>query len=114
MKINGFETLYCNAGWRNLSFLKVTTDDVLVGWSEFPENHITNVLSPLVRHLMQQVVGEDPRRIQPLIDRLRRASWGVPFGAVSRAIGAIENALVDIKAKSLGVPAYELIGGMMR
>jgi hypothetical protein len=24
MKITGVETLYCNAGWRNLSFLKIT------------------------------------------------------------------------------------------
>ncbi len=38
----------------------------------------------------------------------------MPFGAVHRATGAIENALVDIKAKSLDIPAYELIGGMMR
>ena len=114
MKITGVETLYCNAGWRNLSFLKITTDSGLVGWSEFPENHINNVLSPLVRHFGQQIVGEDPRRVHPLVDKLRRAAWGVPFGAVARAIGAIENALVDIKAKSLDIPAYELIGGMMR
>lgn len=114
MRISGVETLYCNAGWRNLSFLKVSTDAGLVGWAEFPENHINGVLSPLVRHLGQQLVGEDPRRVQPLVDRLRRASWGVPFGAVARAVGAIENALVDIKAKSLGVPVYELIGGMLR
>ena len=114
MKITTVDTLYAGAGWRNLSFLKISTDDGLVGWSEFPENHINNVLSPLVRHMGQQVVGEDPRRVQPIIDKLRRAAWGVPFGAVSRSIGAIENALTDIKAKSLGVPVYELIGGMMR
>ena len=114
MKIRSVETLYCGAGWRNLSFLKITTDEGLVGWSEFPENHINNVLSPLVRHFGAQILGEDPRRVQPLIDRLRRSSWGVPFGAVARALGAIENALVDIKAKALGVPAYELIGGKMR
>jgi galactonate dehydratase len=114
MKISAVETLYCNAGWRNLSFLKISTDAGIVGWAEFPENHINEVLSPLVRHLGAQLVGEDPRRVQPLIDRLRRSTWGVPFGAVGRATGALENALVDIKAKSLGVPVYELIGGMMR
>lgn len=114
MKISSVETLYCSAGWRNLSFLKVSTDAGLVGWAEFPENHINGVLSPLVRHLGQQLIGEDPRRVQPLVDHLRRASWGVPFGAVARSIGALENALVDIKAKSLDVPAYELIGGMIR
>jgi L-alanine-DL-glutamate epimerase-like enolase superfamily enzyme len=114
MKITTVETLYANAGWRNLSFLKVGTDQDLIGWAEFPENHINDVLSPLVRHLGGQLIGEDPRRVQPLLDRLRRSTTGVPFGAVARAIGAIENALIDIKAKHLGVPAYELVGGMMR
>ena len=114
MKITGVEVLYAGAGWRNLSFLKISTDAGLVGWSEFPENHINNVLSPLVRHMGGQIVGEDPRRVHPIVDKLRRATWGVPFGAVSRSIGAIENALTDIKAKALGVPVYELIGGMMR
>jgi L-alanine-DL-glutamate epimerase-like enolase superfamily enzyme len=30
------------------------------------------------------------------------------------AIAAIENALVDIKAKALGVPVYEMLGGPVR
>ena len=33
---------------------------------------------------------------------------------VQQAIGAIENALLDIKAKALGVPVYELFGGPVR
>jgi galactonate dehydratase len=30
------------------------------------------------------------------------------------AIGAIENALVDIKVKALGIPVYEMLGGAVR
>ena len=37
MKIAKFENLHCDAGWRTFSFLKVTTDDGLVGWSEYTE-----------------------------------------------------------------------------
>jgi L-alanine-DL-glutamate epimerase-like enolase superfamily enzyme len=33
---------------------------------------------------------------------------------VQQATGAIENALLDIKAKALGVPVYELFGGPVR
>ena len=37
-----------------------------------------------------------------------------PGGVNQRAIAAIENALLDIKAKALGVPVYELFGGPVR
>ena len=35
-------------------------------------------------------------------------------GVVGQALGAIENALLDAKAKTLGVPCYELLGGKIR
>ena len=37
MKIARIEDLHCDAGWRTFSSLKVTTDDGLVGWSEYTE-----------------------------------------------------------------------------
>ena len=33
---------------------------------------------------------------------------------VQQAVGAIENALLDLKARALGVPVYELFGGPLR
>ncbi|HWM78304.1 MAG TPA: mandelate racemase/muconate lactonizing enzyme family protein, partial [Methylomirabilota bacterium] len=35
-------------------------------------------------------------------------------GVVQQAIAAIENALLDIKARALGIPVYELLGGPVR
>ena len=37
MKIAKIEDLHADAGWRTFSFLKITTDDGLVGWSEYTE-----------------------------------------------------------------------------
>ena len=37
MKITKIEDLHADGGWRTLSFLKITTDDGLIGWSEFSE-----------------------------------------------------------------------------
>src|ERR1700737_4793340 len=34
MKVAGLEILRCDAGWRNYHFLKLTTDEGIVGWSE--------------------------------------------------------------------------------
>ena len=35
MKITNIESLHADAGWRNFSFLKITTDEGLIGWSEY-------------------------------------------------------------------------------
>ena len=35
MKIANIDDLHADAGWRNVSFVKVTTDDGLAGWSEY-------------------------------------------------------------------------------
>ena len=38
MKIDRVEHLHADAGQRNFDFLKLTTDDGLVGWSEYNES----------------------------------------------------------------------------
>ena len=35
VRINAVETLHCEADWRNYHFCRVTTDEGIVGWSEF-------------------------------------------------------------------------------
>src|SRR3546814_15851146 len=42
--------------------------------------------------------------------RTRPAAGGV----VGEGIGALENALLDVRAKALGVPCHELLGGKVR
>ena len=39
MKIVKIEDMHCDAGWRDFSFLKITTDDGIVGWSEYNEGY---------------------------------------------------------------------------
>ena len=39
MRITKIEDLHCNAGWRDFSFLKISTDMGLVGWSEYMESY---------------------------------------------------------------------------
>ena len=34
---DGVETLACDAGWRNYHFVKLTSEEGVVGWSEFDE-----------------------------------------------------------------------------
>ena len=114
MKITAIEILVAGAGWRNFNFLKISTDEGLNGWADFSEGNVGGVIAPLIRHIGTHLIGKDPRQVQPLIEELRRRSWGASIGATARAIGPMENALVDIKAKALGISVHEMLVGALR
>ncbi len=111
MKISGIRDLHCDAGWRNLSFLKIETDEGLVGWSEYNESYGAKGLTAVIHSLAEGLLGEDPRPVERLIARLYAKTRAAPGGLNQQAIAAIENALVDVKARALGIPVYELLGG---
>jgi galactonate dehydratase len=115
MKITQLETLTCDAGWRPWIFLKATADDGAVGWAEITDSHGSpRGLAGIVEDLTPSVVGRDPRAVERIVWDLFRATRQSPGSVIQKAIGGIENALLDLKAKALGVPVYELFGGPMR
>jgi len=115
MKIARLETLYCDAGWRPWIFLKATADDGAVGWAEITDSHGSpHGLAGIVDDLAPNVVGRDPRAVERIVWDLFRATRQSPGSVIQKAIGGIENALLDLKAKALGVPVYELFGGPTR
>src|SRR5690348_15173349 len=114
MKITAIETLHCDAGWRVNSFLKITTDEGVTGWSEYMEGYGAQGLSPVIERLGGRLIGQDPRPVERHSAALYAATRQAAGGLNAQAIAAIENALVDIKAKALGVPVYELLGGPFR
>ena len=63
MKVTRIETLRCDAGWRMFSFLKVMTDEGIVGWSEYNESFGSHGLSGVIEALSPVVIGKDPRDI---------------------------------------------------
>jgi hypothetical protein len=65
MKVKGLEILRCDAGWRNYHFLKLTTDEGVVGWSEFDEGFGSPGVSAVIERLAGRVVG------QPVFDHER-------------------------------------------
>jgi galactonate dehydratase len=114
MKITGVESLHADAGWRVYSFLKVLTDQPgLFGWSEYNQTGHRS-LERVIEGLAPLVVGEDPMAHERLQAKLLASTRQVAGGLASQAIAAIENALLDIKGKALGVPVYTLFGGPIR
>jgi L-alanine-DL-glutamate epimerase-like enolase superfamily enzyme len=115
MKVARLETLFCDAGWRPWIFLKATTADGGVGWAEITDSHGSpRGLAGVVEDLAPLVVGRDPRAVERIVWDLFRATRQSPGSVIQKAIGGIENALLDLKAKALGIPVYELFGGPTR
>jgi L-alanine-DL-glutamate epimerase-like enolase superfamily enzyme len=114
VKIRRVQTFHCDAGWRPWTFVKIETDDGLVGWGECSDNRNSFGLAGCVRDYEDLLIGQDPLAVERLYwDMLRRSRQNL--GGVShKAIAGIELALWDIKAKALGVPVYELFGGPLR
>jgi len=114
MKIARIEDLHCEAGWRVWSFLKITADDGTVGWSEYNESYGARGLTAVIRGLGERLFGLDPRPVERITAYLHAITRAHPGGIAQMAIAAIENALVDLKARALGVPVAALLGGPVR
>lgn len=105
---------YCVGDVRNFFFVVVETDTGLCGigeggitWREVATAGFVEALTPLL-------IGEDPFRTEHLWQTMFRSGF-FPAGRVgAAAISAIDIALWDIKAKALGVPLYQLLGGLVR
>ena len=115
MKVTNIRTLVVNAEMRNWVFCKVETDQAgLFGWGEGSLEWKTRAVVGVIEDLAPMVIGEDPRRIEHIYQKLYRQSfWRLGVIGMS-GISAIEQALWDIKGKFLGVPVYELLGGQVR
>jgi L-rhamnonate dehydratase len=62
------------------------------------------------RSLKGILMGEDPRAVERIWDKMYR----VLLGETMQAISAVDLALWDIKGKLAGAPVYELLGGPTR
>jgi galactonate dehydratase len=114
MKVTGLEVLRADAGWRNYYFLKLTTDDGITGWSEFDEGFGSPGITAVIDRLSPKVIGQDAMNHERIFFELYSATRPAAGGVVAEGLGAIENALLDAKAKALGVPCYALLGGKVR
>lgn len=123
-RIRGIETFLVDAagspgsniGWRvrNWLFVKVTTEEGLIGWGE--SSGWPRVIETAIADLTPMLIGEDPGRIERLCQKIQIAIMGHGMTGVvgAGAMTGIEIALWDILGKRLGVPICDLLGGMVR
>ena len=114
MEITGFDLLHADGAYRPFSFLKLSTDARLVGWSEFVNGPWAPGLPQAIAALVGRVVGMDPRNFNEITAELVGQTRFASGGIVRQAIAAIENACIDIAAKAEGVSVADLFGGRLR
>lgn len=114
MIIKEIRTFHCPAAWRRYHFVRVEMENGIVGWSEYDEGFDAVGVTTAINRLSRAIVGADAMNHEGIYAQLAAMSRQSLYGVLVRAIGAIENAILDAKAKHLGIPCYELLGGRVR
>jgi galactonate dehydratase len=131
--ITAVETLRCGAGFRDFCFVKISTTGFMpapesgggggaavrggavpiVGWSEYLEERNIGI-TQVIEWMGGLVSGLDPMPWGKVMAQLKANTRHIVGGIAQQAMAAIENALLDVVGKALGVPCAALFGGPMR
>ncbi len=115
MKITRVTPLVLGTAWRNLTFVKVETDEGLVGIGEARSlNKDDALLGYLNEAVPRYVLGADPFEIEQMVQRMFRGDFGRAGEIAMTGIAVIEMACWDLVGKALNQPVYRLLGGAVR
>ncbi|UYZ64070.1 galactonate dehydratase [Hymenobacter weizhouensis] len=111
MKITGYKLYQVPPRWL---FLKLETDEGLVGWGEPVIEGRAATVAAAVRELMEYLIGKDPLPIEDHWTVLYRGGFYRGGPILMSALAGIDQALWDIKGKFFNAPIYQLLGGKAR
>ena len=114
MKITAVKVIVCSPG-RNFVTLKIETDEGLIGYGDATLNgRELAVASYLTDHVVPCLIGRDAHQIEDIWQYLYKGAYWRRGPVTMSAIGAVDMALWDIKAKAANMPLYQLLGGRSR
>ncbi|RIO75231.1 galactonate dehydratase [Mammaliicoccus sciuri] len=111
MKVVDYELFQVPPRWL---FLKITTDEGIVGWGEPVIEGKAQTVGAAVDEFMQQLIGKNPLNIEDHWNMMYRSSFYRGGPILMSAISGIDQALWDIKGKYYNAPVHELLGGACR
>ena len=95
---------------RNWTFVRVETDEGIVGVGEATtEWHEQAVAAMIEHHFAPLLIGQDPTRITRAWQQMQRFFWWRNGVVAASAASGIEQALWDITGKAYGQPVYRLL-----
>jgi galactonate dehydratase len=112
MRITDLTTHVLHDGYRNLTFVRLHTDEGLTGLGEATLiNRTQAVVAYLEGHVKSAIVGQDPAMGGRLWQEVYSGGF-IRGGIIGTAgLSAVTTAILDIEGKRLGVPAWRLLGG---
>jgi galactonate dehydratase len=111
MIITRIETFLVPPRWQ---FVRVETDDGVVGWGEPVIEGRAETVRAAVEQLSEILIGQDPRRIEDHWQTMTKGSFYRGGPILSSAVAGLDQALWDIAGKALGAPVHQLLGGHVR
>ena len=114
MKITQLEILPVPFGGRFYNYVKLHTDEGIIGIGEAACSGKEQALHGALRDAEQYLIDAHPFQIEKLHSLIYRNAFWRGGPVLMGALSGIEHALWDIKGKALNVPVYELLGGMYR
>ncbi|WP_197523760.1 mandelate racemase/muconate lactonizing enzyme family protein [Agrobacterium vitis] len=114
MRITSLKTFVVHALRVNHVFVVLETDAGITGVGEGTVEDRELAAQAAIQHTESYLIGQDPFRITCHVETLSRDSYWRTGALLRSALSAIEMALLDIKGKALGVPVYDLLGGLNR
>ncbi|MBT9369817.1 galactarate dehydratase [Rhizobium sp. CSW-27] len=114
MKIDRMRVYVTRDKDRPRVIVALDTDDGLTGWGECYNHGPDLSLPPLLDYLYGFVAGQDPTRVEYLVNLLVQQCRFPPGALGLAAISAIDHCLWDLAAKAVNVPVYKLLGGAVR
>ncbi len=103
-------------GGKNWLFVKLTTNDGLVGWGEaYTQLDRDVAIERHVHEIGRYLIGQSPFDIKHFTSMTFRDFAGLRGSMdLSCAQAGLEQAMWDLAGKALGVPVYRLLGGACR
>jgi len=114
VKITSIETIPVFGGGRDWVFVRIHTDEGLIGTGEGTLEGRARTIVAAVGELSDYLVGEDPFRIEHLWQVMYRHAFYRGGPVMNSAVSGVEQALWDILGQALNQPVHQLLGGRVR
>lgn len=111
MKIDRIETFLVPPRWL---FVRVETACGAVGWGEASLEGHAEAVEGSFAALRDRFIGTDPFRIEDIWQVAYRGGFYRGGAVLMSALSGLDQALWDLKGRAVGLPVYEMLGGMVR
>jgi galactonate dehydratase len=114
-RIISIEHFLAHTSFRNLTIVKITTDEGLVGWGDATLVNREHAVAAHLEYLKSVLLGVDALATEYVWRRIAEEDFFMRADIVGRSAAAgVMMACADITARAYSTPAYRLFGGPIR